>query len=336
MQPSEIASDLSIPVIADLHGHMQDVAPIIQTSTDDSSCLDAPTPDLHVTNSERLHSDLECTRDFEELDSCSDTLPTTGADRRSDEDELRPVKLAPHHSHESEILHEPCIIETSDQIEPPQHASDPSPEPYSSTTANHDSPSDAHLNHTILIIGGPGSGKGTICAKLVSDHGFAHLSVGELLRAEVASHSTIGLEVESIMKAGQLVPDDIVMDIVSTRISHSTCSVLLDGFPRTVKQAELFHVTPSLVLFLDCDDDILINRILERAKDSGRQDDNLETVTERIKTFKANAQPILDYYRQPSHGHLMTVDGSGTIEEVCAQVTKAVQDVLNITHETTV
>ena len=193
-----------------------------------------------------------------------------------------------------------------------------------------------NTNHTVLIIGGPGSGKGTICERLISDYHFTHLSVGELLRAEVAAQTSRGLEVESIMKAGLLVPDDLVMEMVTSHISQSSASVLLDGFPRTLKQAQSFNVTPSLILWLDCEDEILINRILERAKHSGREDDNLETVTERIKTFKSNAEPILHYYSQPEHGHLVTIDGSKSVDEVYAQVDKTVRSILNNHHDNTV
>jgi adenylate kinase family enzyme len=178
-------------------------------------------------------------------------------------------------------------------------------------------------NHIVLIIGGPGSGKGTVCCRLVSDFGFAHLSVGELLREEVAAQSALGLEAASIMNAGQLVPDELVLNIVQSQLSNLNTSVLLDGFPRTLRQAELFTVSPSLILWLNCEDDILINRILERAKHSGRDDDNLETVTQRIKTFKENANQIVDFYKEK--GHFVTIDGSRSIDEVYANVEESIQ-----------
>jgi adenylate kinase family enzyme len=181
-------------------------------------------------------------------------------------------------------------------------------------------------NLIVLIIGGPGSGKGTVCSRLVSDFGFAHLSVGELLREEVAAQSPLGIEAESIMAAGQLVPDELVLNIVQSQLSNFNRSVLLDGFPRTLRQAQLFTVSPSLVLWLNCEEDILVDRILERAKHSGREDDNIETVTQRIKTFKANADQIVDFYKEKDH--FVTIDGSRTIDEVYAEVEESINLVL--------
>lgn len=177
----------------------------------------------------------------------------------------------------------------------------------------------------VLVLGGPGSGKGTLCDSLVGGLGFRHISVGELLRAEVASGSDLGKEVEAIMQSGGLVSDELALRIVRSSLDSrpyagTAVNVLLDGFPRTMDQAKLFEedVCPvSKIIWLTCEDEaVLIERILSRGRLSGRADDNAESVAERLKTFKENTAPILEFYQGRNDGKLALLDASLSPDEV--------------------
>ena len=173
----------------------------------------------------------------------------------------------------------------------------------------------------ILVLGGPGSGKGTLCDCLVSDMGFGHVSVGDCLRTEVASGSALGKEVDAIMQSGRLVSDDLAIQVVTGALAnHKASRILLDGFPRTVEQATQLEeqvCSVSKVFWLACEDEsVLINRILARGRASGRVDDNAESVAERLKTFKENTTPILEYFKGRNDGKLVLVDASLSPSEV--------------------
>ena len=181
--------------------------------------------------------------------------------------------------------------------------------------------------YVVFVLGGPGSGKGTVCPRLVADYGFSHLSVGELLRAEVASGSTLGHEVESIMKSGGLVSDDLALKIANdaiTRISESgNNKILLDGYPRTLEQATAFEqaVCPaSCILWLTCAEDVLVQRILERGKSSGRQDDTAESVIIRLKNFNENTERIRKHYQDQPDNKLTLIDASLPVDDVYTQI----------------
>lgn len=182
----------------------------------------------------------------------------------------------------------------------------------------------------VFILGGPGSGKGTVCTRLVSEAGFSHLSVGDLLRREVASGSTVGNEVESIMKSGGLVSDELAISIVRGSIESTasrnpgcTLKILLDGFPRTLEQAIMFEsniAQVAKIVWLTCSNQILVDRILKRGLTSGRQDDNLESVTARLKAFNENTERIREHYATLNDGRLHLIDASLESDEVFSQV----------------
>ncbi|KAF4519865.1 hypothetical protein B566_EDAN005203 [Ephemera danica] len=154
----------------------------------------------------------------------------------------------------------------------------------------------------IWVLGGPGSGKGTQCERIVAKYGFTHLSSGDLLRAEVASGSPRGKQLNAAMERGELVPLVVVLDLLKeamvSRLANSK-GYLLDGYPREAAQGEQFEreVAPcSLVLFFSASDATLTERLLRRGESSGRVDDNAETILKRLNTFHQHSRPVVQQY----------------------------------------
>ncbi|KAF0768606.1 adenylate kinase isoenzyme 1 [Aphis craccivora] len=156
---------------------------------------------------------------------------------------------------------------------------------------------------TVWILGGPGSGKGTLCDKIVAKYGFTHISTGDLLRDEVNTGSERGQELVKIMKEGALVPTSIVMELLNEKIKskvETSKGFLIDGYPREKKQGEEFEaaIKPvDMVLYLESKDETMVQRLLKRAETSGRSDDNLETIQKRLQTFHDNNDPIIEAYK---------------------------------------
>jgi len=156
----------------------------------------------------------------------------------------------------------------------------------------------------IWVLGGPGSGKGTQCERLIKRYGFQHLSSGDLLRDEVASGSDKGKELNEMMKNGVLVPRAVVLDLIKQAMLKKLDSAkgfLIDGYPREVEQGVDFEnqIAPaSLVLYFDCSDATMKERLLGRAKSSGRADDNEETIVKRLVTFHQCSEPVIKKYAE--------------------------------------
>nr|CAI5862679.1 unnamed protein product [Callosobruchus analis] len=155
----------------------------------------------------------------------------------------------------------------------------------------------------IWVLGGPGSGKGTQCDKIVAKYGFTHLSSGDLLRAEkVASGSPRGKELSDIMERGELVPVEVVLELLKEAIIKAlptSKGFLIDGYPREKEQGILFekNVAPvNLVLFFDASDETLVKRLMGRALTSGRVDDNEETIKKRLHTFNTHNDQVIAQY----------------------------------------
>jgi len=181
----------------------------------------------------------------------------------------------------------------------------------------------------IVFVGPPGAGKGTQAERLAQKYAIAHLSTGDMLRAARDAGTEVGREADKYMSAGQLVPDDVIIRIIRERLAEPGCQAgyLLDGFPRTIAQAEALDEmlaergTPlDVVLELDVPEDELFSRLAGR----GRADDNPEVIRQRLAAYREQTQPLLDYYR--SKGLLRTIGGLGTIEEIFERATAVLDE----------
>ncbi len=190
-----------------------------------------------------------------------------------------------------------------------------------------------------MLLGPPGAGKGTQAKELVSRYGIVQLSTGDMLRAAVAAGTPIGLKAKDIMARGALVPDDVVVGIVSDRCDQADARAgfILDGFPRTVPQAEALDrmletkgQRLDAVVELKVDPDILVRRIesrideMKRRGEAIRADDNPEVLKQRLAAYEAQTAPLVDYYR--GRGSLRTVDGMASISDVGVAIGKALAD----------
>ncbi len=184
-----------------------------------------------------------------------------------------------------------------------------------------------------VLVGPPGAGKGTQAVLLAKELGVPHISTGEMLRESIASGSELGKRVKAITEAGNLVPDGTMIDIIAGRLSKSDAALgfILDGFPRTVAQAEALKVLLEkkdmpidVVVAFVVPEDILLGRIQSRAKaGGGRADDNLEVAAKRLKVYWEQTAPVISFYRDS--GLLVEIDGLGTIDEVRVRLDKAVR-----------
>jgi len=179
-----------------------------------------------------------------------------------------------------------------------------------------------------IIFGPPGSGKGTQAARIESEFGLAHLSTGDILRAEVARGTPIGKEAGRIMAAGDLVPDELIVDIVRGRLpeAEAGAGVLLDGFPRTLRQAQALDTMleqeghrVDLVVALDVPEADLVARLLHRAEVEGRADDTRETITERMHEYHGRTEAVLEHYRKQGV-QVEMIDGTGAPDTVFGHI----------------
>ncbi|HOP57839.1 MAG TPA: adenylate kinase [Bacteroidales bacterium] len=183
-----------------------------------------------------------------------------------------------------------------------------------------------------LIFGPPGSGKGTQSVKLAEKFNLAHLSTGDMLRAEIAAGTDLGKRMSAIMSKGELVPDEVVIELIAAKIDNTKGrnGFLFDGFPRTVEQTiELEKMLNERgmqidsMLVLEVEHNELVKRLVARAELSGRPDDKDPAVIEnRIDVYKAKTEPIIDYCRKK--GIYQPVNGMGTIEEIFGRLSEYV------------
>ncbi|MCE5292285.1 MAG: adenylate kinase [Nocardiaceae bacterium] len=186
--------------------------------------------------------------------------------------------------------------------------------------------SDQQVSKKILLLGAPGSGKGTQGARLAHHLCVEHLAVGDLLRAEITSGSELGETIRSKVESGELVSDDLVLELISTRAAQmGEQGYILDGFPRSVVQAErgrevaeLADAVPDVVIYLDVPEDVVVERLLARAAIEGRADDNEETVRNRMRVFRESTAPLLAHYEK--QGKVRVVDAVGSPDEVTMEI----------------
>lgn len=186
----------------------------------------------------------------------------------------------------------------------------------------------------LVLLGPPGAGKGTQAQILVKQHGIPQLSTGDMLRAAIAAKTPLGLEAKAIVDRGDLVSDAIVSGIISERMDEPDCTngFILDGFPRTIAQAEALEdmlgdkgLKLDAVVEIKADPDILVSRIINRAKESNgaRADDNEEVLRKRLGVYTEQTAPLVSYYS--AKGLLRSVDGMAPIETVTAAINSAIQ-----------
>jgi adenylate kinase len=191
----------------------------------------------------------------------------------------------------------------------------------------------------VVLLGAPGSGKGTQSELIIKQYGLHHISTGDILRAEIKKGSTLGLTAAQFINDGKLIPDDLIIKILSEELeSHPTTKgIVFDGFPRTIAQAEALEnllrkkdENVVAVLSLEVEEDELIKRMLNRGQEFGRSDDNLETIKNRLQVYHSQTEPLKNYYKKK--GKLFVIKGKSSIESVFEDITD-ILDRLNFSRK---
>lgn len=186
----------------------------------------------------------------------------------------------------------------------------------------------------IVIFGAPGSGKGTQSENLISHYGLFHISTGEVLRDNIARGTELGRIADTYISDGKLIPDDLMISILADILDNTPEAkngVIFDGFPRTINQAGALKemlaergARVDAVVGLEVDEDELIDRLIKRGKESGRSDDNLETIKKRLQVYHSQTQPLRDYYMK--EGTYLPIKGVGTVEGIFESIKAAIKE----------
>jgi len=183
----------------------------------------------------------------------------------------------------------------------------------------------------IILCGAPGSGKGTQSELIVKKYGLQHLSTGDVLRAEIATGSELGKQIDSLISKGNLVSDEMMHGVIENYIANlpKDCKgIIFDGYPRTVAQAEAFtemlkkYRMSAIMIDLMVDEQLLIQRLIDRGKVSGRADDNLNTIRHRIAVYHTQTEPVAEYYLH--QGNYFAINGNYTMEDVFQQIQRVI------------
>ena len=185
----------------------------------------------------------------------------------------------------------------------------------------------------LVIFGAPGSGKGTQSERLITNYGLYHISTGDVLRDHIKRSTELGKIADSYISDGKLIPDELMINILADVLDKNADAtrngVIFDGFPRTIEQAKALKVMlaergsqVNVVIGLEVPDEELIDRLVKRGKESGRSDDNLETITKRLEVYHSQTSPLRDFY--VAEGLYAAIHGSGSIDDIFADIRKAV------------
>lgn len=188
----------------------------------------------------------------------------------------------------------------------------------------------------IVIFGAPGSGKGTQSEKLINEYGLHHISTGEVLRKHIAEGTALGVVANQYISQGHLIPDDLMIkvleDVLDSNPELTAKGVIFDGFPRTIAQAQSLNemldkrgTKVHAVVGLEVNEDDLIDRMLQRGKESGRADDNLETIRERLNVYHNQTSPLRDFYIKDGKYH--AIDGNGKVEQVFSSIKESIDKI---------
>ena len=186
----------------------------------------------------------------------------------------------------------------------------------------------------IVIFGAPGSGKGTQSEKIVARYGVNHISTGDVLRAEIKKGSSLGNTAKGYIDQGQLIPDELMIDILASVLDSfkESKGVIFDGFPRTIAQAEALKKMlaargqeVSVMLDLEVPEEELKMRLVKRGQETGRTDDNEETIAKRLKVYHSQTAPLVDWYKQDKK--YCHINGLGALETIFGEISAAVEKV---------
>src|SRR5574344_750585 len=186
----------------------------------------------------------------------------------------------------------------------------------------------------LVIFGAPGSGKGTQSDKIVEKYGYRHISTGDVLRAEIKNGTELGKTAKGYIDNGQLIPDSLMIDILASVFDSfkNSKGVIFDGFPRTIAQAEALKVmlaerkqAVSVMLDLDVPEEELMVRLIKRGKESGRADDNEETIKKRLTVYHNQTAPLIDWYKKENQ--YTHIKGIGSLETIFGDVCEAIDKV---------
>lgn len=185
----------------------------------------------------------------------------------------------------------------------------------------------------LVIFGAPGSGKGTQSAKLIDEYGLYHVSTGEVLRDHIARGTELGKIANEFISKGCLIPDDLMIQILDDVLNENAADklgIILDGFPRTIPQAEalkeLFEkrgTQLNAVIGLEVPEDELMDRMIKRGKETGRADDNPETIKNRLNVYHNQTHPLKEYYK--NEGKYIAINGLGVVDEIFAEIVVGIE-----------